>query len=58
MNFKRIIYIVSIILLIIALVNYIGETYSGFKTSSSGKRRYTNCEMGNSIKRWRDRTRK
>lgn len=36
MNFKRLIYIVSIVLLIIVGVNYIGETYSSFKTSSLG----------------------
>lgn len=36
MNFKRLIYIVSVILLIIVGGIYIGETYSQFKTSSSG----------------------
>lgn len=36
MNFKRLIYIISIGLLIIVGVSYIGKTYSQFKTSSSG----------------------
>lgn len=58
MNFKRLIYIASIVFLIIAMVNYIGETYSKFKTSSLGKRRYSNCKMGNCIKRWSERTKK
>lgn len=35
MNVKRLIYIVSIVLLIIIGVNYIGETYSKFKTNGS-----------------------
>lgn len=37
MNFKRLIYIVSIVLLIIVGVNYIGETYSQFKTDGSSR---------------------
>lgn len=36
MNFKRLIYIVSILLLIIVGLNYIKGTYSQFKTNSSG----------------------
>lgn len=37
MNFKRLIYIVSIVLLIIVGANYIGETYSQFKTDASSR---------------------
>lgn len=36
MNFKRLIYIACIILLIIVGINYIGQTYSKFKTTGIG----------------------